>query len=69
MAQVGAPDLPTPVGVLRAVEQPTYESAVVSQIEHEVEERGHGTLEKLIYAGEMWSVDEKGELHGSSTDE
>jgi 2-oxoglutarate/2-oxoacid ferredoxin oxidoreductase subunit beta len=69
MAQVGPPDMPTPVGVLRSVEQPTYENAVVSQIEHEIEEHGHGTLEELIYAGEMWSVDAEGHLHGEESEE
>jgi 2-oxoglutarate ferredoxin oxidoreductase subunit beta len=70
MAQVEPPAFPTPVGVLRNVREAPYESGVVSQIEAAIEKRGHGTLEDLIYSGEVWSVDEEGHLHGSvSTDD
>ena len=56
LAQLGPPAFPTPIGVLRAVEEPTYEAGVVAQIEHEIETRGVGNLEQLLYGGETWTV-------------
>ena len=56
LAQMGPPEFPTPIGVFRAVDSPTYEGAVVDQLEHAVESRGHGKLEDLIYAGDTWEV-------------
>lgn len=59
-AQMAAPAFPTPLGVLRSVEKPTYEGGVVHQIEEQVESRGQGTLEDLIYSGELWTVGKDG---------
>jgi hypothetical protein len=50
--------------VLRAVEAPAYHNQVVEQIEREVEARGPGTLEELIYSGELWKVSESGVVSG-----
>ncbi len=65
LAQLDAPLFPTPVGVLRAVEQPAYEVGVVDQIDDAVESSGHGTLEDLIYAGETWAVGEDGSIQST----
>ncbi len=54
------PPAPTPLGVLRAVERPTYESGVVEQI-HGAEAGGQARLEDLLAAGDTWTV---GERHG-----
>jgi 2-oxoglutarate ferredoxin oxidoreductase subunit beta len=59
-AQMSAPAFPTPLGVLRSVDMPTYEDGVVHQIEEQVESRGQGSLEDLIYAGELWTVGKEG---------
>jgi 2-oxoglutarate ferredoxin oxidoreductase subunit beta len=64
MAQMLPPDMPTPIGILRSVEQPSYESQVVHQIEHEVEARGQGRIEDLLYSGELWSVGADGKVTG-----
>ncbi len=56
LAQAAPPALPTPIGVLRAVSQPTYESRVVGQIEHEIDRKGAGRLEDLLTAGDVWTV-------------
>ena len=62
MAQMGPPDFPTPIGVIRKVDRPSYDYGLVHQIEHEIEAKGAGTLEDLIYSGELWSVDEGGQV-------
>ncbi|MEE2775902.1 MAG: 2-oxoacid:ferredoxin oxidoreductase subunit beta [Acidobacteriota bacterium] len=62
MAQLDPPDFPTPLGVFRQVMKPSYESAVVRQIQHEEERLGTGTLEGLIGEGDTWTVDEHGQI-------
>jgi 2-oxoglutarate ferredoxin oxidoreductase subunit beta len=59
-AQMAAPAFPTPLGVFRSVELPTYEAGVVTQIEEQIESRGPGSLEDLIYSGELWTVGKDG---------
>ena len=61
-AQMQRPEFPTPIGVLRSVEMPTYESGVVDQIQEHIETRGQGTLKDLIYSGELWTVGEDGNI-------
>jgi len=58
-AQLLPPGLPTALGVLRAVERPTYESGVIDQI-HQIESRGLGKLEDLLTTGDTWTVREPG---------
>ena len=41
-----AADFPTPIGVLRAVELPTYEERVVAQIQRETEQHGVGSARR-----------------------
>ncbi len=56
LSQVLPPDMPTPIGVFRAVETQTYESAVVGQIEQAIETKGSGKLEDLLSSGDTWTV-------------
>ncbi len=62
MAQVGPPGFPTPIGVLRAVETPSYDAELVKQIDREIDSRGPGKLESLIRSGELWTVHEDGRI-------
>ena len=48
--------------VLRRVEMPTYESAVIAQIEQETGRRGVGSLEKLLRTGDVWTVHPDGSI-------
>jgi len=61
-AQMTAPEFPTPVGVLRSVGMPSYEVEAAAQIEQQIETRGQGTLEDLIYSGELWTVGQDGTI-------
>ncbi|MBZ0272483.1 2-oxoacid:ferredoxin oxidoreductase subunit beta [bacterium] len=58
LAQMLPPAFPTPIGVLREVERPTYDASVRAQIDSAIEKRGPGDLKKLIYSGEIWTVNE-----------
>jgi 2-oxoglutarate ferredoxin oxidoreductase subunit beta len=57
LAQLEHPEFPTPVGILRQVDRPTYEDAVVDQIATAREAKGHGTIEELLYTPDSWTVD------------
>lgn len=47
---------PTPFGVLRAVDAPTYDDLLHEQIKQAKKQRGKSTLETLFYSGDTWEV-------------
>jgi 2-oxoglutarate ferredoxin oxidoreductase subunit beta len=57
LARMEQPDFPQPVGIFRAVERNTYEDMLVGQIDAAIAKSGPGSLEKLIYSGDMWTVE------------
>ena len=62
IAQLQGPDFPTPIGVFRQTDLPSYETGVVDQIEHEIERSGPGKLEDLLRAGDTWTIAEDGSI-------
>lgn len=52
------PKLPTPIGVFRQVFKPTYDEAMVEQIDQVTKKKGKGDLEKLLFATNTWEVSE-----------
>ena len=61
-AQLLPPDFPTPVGVIRAHDIPSYEERVVAQIQSEIDRLGQGSLEALIHSGDTWTVHPDGHV-------
>ncbi len=57
LARMEQPDFPQPVGIFRAVERPSYDEMLTEQIETAIAKSGPGSLEKLIYSGDMWTVE------------
>jgi len=51
------PDLPTPIGIFRAVEEPIYEDAVNAQLDAAIDKKGRGQLKDLIWDGDTWEVE------------
>ncbi|MCB9506846.1 MAG: 2-oxoacid:ferredoxin oxidoreductase subunit beta [Myxococcales bacterium] len=47
---------PTPFGVVRAIDEPTYEGELVAQIEQQLATRGPGDLDKLLVGRDSWEV-------------
>jgi 2-oxoglutarate ferredoxin oxidoreductase subunit beta len=45
------------MGVLRAIERPTYEDLVEQQVEEARERFGTGDLEALLNTGETWTIE------------
>ncbi|HEY3103422.1 MAG TPA: 2-oxoacid:ferredoxin oxidoreductase subunit beta [Pyrinomonadaceae bacterium] len=57
LARMEQPDFPQPVGIFRAVERPSYDQMMAEQIETAIAKSGPGSLDKLIYSGDMWTVE------------
>ncbi len=57
LSEMKPPDFPMPIGVLRRIEAPTVDAEIHRQIEAITERKGPGDLEKIIYSGNIWTVD------------
>jgi 2-oxoglutarate ferredoxin oxidoreductase subunit beta len=57
LSRMDYPDFPVPVGVLRAVQRPTYEELMDKQIADAVGAQGEGDLEALLRQGDIWTVE------------
>ncbi len=51
------PDVPTPIGIFRRSNRPTYDADLSRQIKISKEKRGDGDLDDLFSKGETWVVD------------
>jgi 2-oxoglutarate/2-oxoacid ferredoxin oxidoreductase subunit beta len=61
-AQLTPPDFPTPLGVLRAVDEPAYEQGVLDQIDEARRRQGEGSLDELLRRGDTWTVGADGAI-------
>ena len=51
------PGFPTPIGVLRSSDElPRYEDVANDQIQAVIAKKGRGNLDKLLHAGDTWTV-------------
>ena len=57
LASLQRPAFPLPIGVFRAVEQPTYDAMLAQQVESAISVRGKGDLAKLLSSGDTWKVE------------
>jgi 2-oxoglutarate ferredoxin oxidoreductase subunit beta len=51
------PQFPVPVGVIRDVSRPTHDEMMTAQIDQAIASRGRGDLQRLLNAGETWTVE------------
>ncbi len=56
LSRLGPPDFPTPIGVLYAVDRPTYDQVATDQIAA-AKARSKADLGALLRRGETWVVD------------
>ncbi len=56
LSRFEAPAFPIPMGVYRAVERPAYEELSRAQMAAAREKLGNGDLQKLLRAGDSWTV-------------
>jgi 2-oxoglutarate ferredoxin oxidoreductase subunit beta len=54
---MGLPDFPTPVGVVRRIQRPTYESLIHDQMLAAREKRGAGSWKELLHGAGTWTVE------------
>ena len=57
LSQLVHPQFPTPVGVFRSLDRPTYEDSVKSQIDTARESKGKGDLQASLAGGGSWVVE------------
>ncbi|MFQ5473530.1 MAG: 2-oxoacid:ferredoxin oxidoreductase subunit beta, partial [Dehalococcoidia bacterium] len=51
------PDFPVPLGVVRAVDRPTYDSLLDGQVQDAIKSSGEGDLTAILNAGDIWEVE------------
>ena len=56
LSALEAPEYPTPMGVIRAVESPTYEARMEEQIEAARAKKPGGSVQALLEQGDTWTV-------------
>jgi 2-oxoglutarate ferredoxin oxidoreductase subunit beta len=56
LATMGQPEFPTPMGVIRQTEKPTYESLVEAQMAAAAAKKGPGTWHELLHGDATWTV-------------
>ncbi len=56
LSRMRTPHLPEPIGVLRAIDRPTYDAELNSQLKTAIDDRGRGDLTKLLNSGDVWTV-------------
>jgi 2-oxoglutarate ferredoxin oxidoreductase subunit beta len=57
LATLQRPKFPLPIGVFRAVETPTYDALLESQVQDAIKRRGQGDLKALLNSGDTWTVE------------
>ena len=57
LATLGLPDFPTPIGVIRQIQRPTYEALVEEQTRGAKANRGEGTWQELLHGDSTWTVE------------
>ena len=56
LATMGLPDFPTPMGVIRQIQRPTYDALIHNQVEDAKAKRGSGTWQELLHGDSTWTV-------------
>lgn len=57
LASLSRPVFPVPIGVIRAVQKPTYDGALARQVEAAGRKQGAGDLAALLRSGDTWTVE------------
>ncbi len=60
LADLWAPEFPIPIGVLSAIEAPTYEGVLLEQEQRAISDRGPGDIAKLLTSGDTWKISSEG---------
>jgi 2-oxoglutarate ferredoxin oxidoreductase subunit beta len=58
LSRLDYPEFPVPIGVLRAVQKPTYDGIVEEQHEAALARQGEGDLDELFNRADTWEVED-----------
>ena len=56
LARMRPPEFPAALGIIRAVDRPTFDSGVLSQLEYEKENAKFKTVDELLESGDTWEI-------------
>ena len=56
LSRMQPPEFPTPIGVFRSVEEPSFDEGMNHQLQEITSKKGPGDLEALLNAGDTWIV-------------
>jgi len=56
LATMGAPDFPTPMGVIRQIQRPTYDALIHQQTAAAKAKKGAGTWQELLHGKSTWTI-------------
>ena len=56
LARMRPPEFPAALGIIRAVDRPTFDSGVLSQLEYEKENAKFNTVDELLQSGDTWEI-------------
>ena len=56
LSRMAPPAFPTPIGVFRILQRPTFDALMNNQIQDAVAKSGEGDIEQLLYRGDVWTV-------------
>lgn len=57
LASLSYPEFPTPIGVIRSIERPTYESQIHDQVVAAQAKKGTGTWKELLHGESTWTIE------------
>ena len=56
LARMRPPEFPATLGIIRAVNRPTFNNGVLAQLEYEKENAKFNTVDELLQAGDTWEI-------------
>lgn len=56
LSRMAPPAFPTPIGVIRVAQKPTFDALMNNQIQEAVAKSGEGNLDQLLQRGDVWTV-------------
>ena len=56
LARMKPPEFPAALGIIRAVNRPTFDEGIINQLKYEKENAIFKTVNELLESGETWEV-------------
>jgi 2-oxoglutarate ferredoxin oxidoreductase subunit beta len=56
LSRMAPPAFPTPLGVIRVTQKPTFDGLMNEQVQDAIAKSGEGDLDQLLHRGDVWTV-------------